>query len=273
MKVSEILKNAHAILITASNGLSIADGYHIFAGNSWFFENFSDFHGKYGISSPLEGIYYSYPSENERWAFFTRLTNLVHYSYSPSEMMKALYSLVKDTPHFILTSNGEDHFTPSGFKGEVIYEIEGSLPYFSCSNNCTDAVYSNRDAIAKMTPYENLTSIPDEALPRCKNCGSIMRPYLIGNSNFTFTKRWQRQNLAFNNFVNTYRDKNLVVLEFGIGYRNQLIKAPIMRLVSENPSMRYITINRGEIYIPKEIEDRSIGIDGDLKEEILNLVY
>ena len=35
----------------------------------------------------------------------------------------------------------------------------------------------------------------------------------------------------FQNFLKTYHGKKLVVLELGIGWRNQLIKAPMMRLV------------------------------------------
>ena len=53
----------------------------------------------------------------------------------------------------------------------------------------------------------------------------------------------------FQNFLKTYHGKKLVVLELGIGWRNQLIKAPMMRLVAGEPNATYVTINLGEIYI------------------------
>ena len=40
-----------------------------------------------------------------------------------------------------------------------------------------------------------------------------------------------------------------MVLELGIGWHNQLIKAPMMRLVASEPNATYVTINLGEIYI------------------------
>ena len=40
----------------------------------------------------------------------------------------------------------------------------------------------------------------------------------------------------FQNFLKTYHGKKLVVLELGIGWRNQLIKAPMMRLVASRLS-------------------------------------
>ena len=63
-----------------------------------------------------------------------------------------------------------------------------------------------------------------------------------------------------------YHGKKLVVLELGIGWRNQLIKAPLMNLVKKEPYAAYITINKGEIYIPDEIVAKSYGLDGDMTE-------
>ena len=70
----------------------------------------------------------------------------------------------------------------------------------------------------------------------------------------------------FQRFLNQYHGKKLVVLELGIGWRNQLIKAPLMRLVDQEPNAIYITINLGEVYILDSIKDKSFGLDGSLKE-------
>lgn len=63
-----------------------------------------------------------------------------------------------------------------------------------------------------------------------------------------------------------YHEKKLAILELGIGWRNQLIKAPLMRLAAREPQAVYVTVNLGEIFIPDEIRDKSYGLDGDLAE-------
>lgn len=51
---------------------------------------------------------------------------------------------------------------------------------------------------------------------------------------------------CYGEFVNRFRGKRLVVLEFGVGRRNQMIKVPFMQLVSVEPLAKYITFNKGE---------------------------
>ena len=70
----------------------------------------------------------------------------------------------------------------------------------------------------------------------------------------------------FQNFLKTYHWKKLVVLELGIGWRDQLIKAPMMRLVASEPNATYVTLNLGEIYITDNIKEKSFGLDGRLDE-------
>lgn len=45
-EISQIIKEADGILIGASNGLSIAEGYNIFADDAWFQENIGRFQKK-----------------------------------------------------------------------------------------------------------------------------------------------------------------------------------------------------------------------------------
>ena len=57
-----------------------------------------------------------------------------------------------------------------------------------------------------------------------------------------------------------------MILELGIGWRNQLIKAPFMRLAAQEAKATYVTINLGEIYIPENIRNKSFGLDGYLSD-------
>ena len=47
-EISQIIKEADGILIGASNGLSIAEGYNIFADDEWFPTNRGDLRATYG---------------------------------------------------------------------------------------------------------------------------------------------------------------------------------------------------------------------------------
>ncbi len=93
-KINAAIENADAVLIGASNGLSISEGYNIFADNDWFQENFGDFRSRYGIHSILEGSFFQFPSVEEKWAFSSRLISRKSYLEQPSRMMQDLFALV-----------------------------------------------------------------------------------------------------------------------------------------------------------------------------------
>lgn len=64
-QIAEKLKEADAVLIGASNGLSITEGLHLFADNQAFEELFGDFKRKYGLRCILQGMGGRWPSEEE----------------------------------------------------------------------------------------------------------------------------------------------------------------------------------------------------------------
>lgn len=94
-----------------------------------------------------------------------------------------------------------------------------------------------------------------------------MRVHMIG-PNFVPPSDCEER---YDSFLGKYHGRKLVVLELGIGWRNQLIKAPLMRLVEREPKAVYVTINKGEIYIPENIRKKSYGLDGDLAKVLENL--
>ena len=126
-KAYSAISQAEAVLIGASNGLSIAEGYHIFANNKMFKEQFGDFEQKYGIKNVIEGYFYHYPNRESQQKFINRLIKFWIKEYQPSKVMKDLLELVKDKDYFIITSNSDRHFELSGFDSDKIYEIEGNF--------------------------------------------------------------------------------------------------------------------------------------------------
>ena len=132
-----------------------------------------------------------------------------------------------------------------------------------CEQGCHDTLYPLIPLIPEMAASEKNMKIPSKLVPRCPKCGGTM----IGHSPQRYMTAADREiQRRFQNFVQKYHGKKLVVLELGIGWRNQLIKAPLMNLVKKEPYAAYITINKGEIYIPDEIVAKSYGLDGDMTE-------
>ena len=125
--IYKAIQKADALLIGASNGLSISEGYNIFADDHWFWENFGDFRSRYGIRSILQGLFFQYPTEESKWAFFSRLISRKCYLEQPGPVMEDLHRLVGSKDYFIVTSNGEDHFAPAGFDRDKVFEMEGRL--------------------------------------------------------------------------------------------------------------------------------------------------
>lgn len=121
------LNEADAILIGASNGLSISEGYNIFADNEMFRSQFGDFREKYGIRSVLDGVFSRNMTRDDYVSYSSRLVKLWHDDYEPTQVMKNLRSIVGDKPYFILTTNADEHLEKSGFNAEKVWEIEGTF--------------------------------------------------------------------------------------------------------------------------------------------------
>ena len=67
--IAEKFREADAILIGASNGLSITEGLHLFADNAVFERLFGDFKRKYGLECILLGMMAGWSREEEKWAY------------------------------------------------------------------------------------------------------------------------------------------------------------------------------------------------------------
>ena len=261
IQIARHIKEADAILIGASNGLSIAEGLHLFADNQAFEELFGDFKRKYGLRCILHGLGGSWPCEEEKWAFISHLVQHYCGEYEMTSVMSDLKAIVGDKEYFIVTSNGESHFELSGFLKEKIYEIEGDWLTMQCANACHSQLYPTLELTRELLSKEQDGKIPTECVPRCPNCGGCMQLHVEIDYNFIPNVA---SRIRYEEFLKKYHGKKLVILELGIGWRNQLIKAPFMQLTANEPNATYVTINLGEVYITPDIENKSYGLDGSL---------
>ena len=143
-QAAEAIREADALLIGASNGLSIAEDYHIFAHNEMFHRQFGDYWQRFGIRNVLEGCFYHYPHEDDRREFLRRLIGYWVTDYRPSQVMKDLLAVVGDKDYFILTSNADTHLELSGFAPGKVFEVEGTFE---------DMLHNSQEANAFLNRY------------------------------------------------------------------------------------------------------------------------
>lgn len=261
-KIEEKIEKAEAVLIGASNGLSITEGLHLFADDQAFEELFGDLKQKYGLTCILHGMSAQWPTEEEKWGFWSRLIHHYCGEYKETKVMADLKAVIGKKDYFVVTSNGECHFEMCGFDPLKIYEIEGNWLTMQCASGCHEKLYPVLEIAEKMATEEREGKIPTELVPRCPECGGPMKIHVISPDFIPQTAEQER----LDTFLKKYHGKNLVILELGIGWRNQLIKAPLMRLTAKEPNVTYVTINLGEVYITEDIKGKSFGVDGYLDE-------
>jgi len=165
-----------------------------------------------------------------------------------------LKSIVGDKPYFILTSNMECHFELAGFDPGRVFEVEGSLLHMRCGKGCSQTLYPTMELMGAMAAEQSDCRVPSSLVPCCPDCGAPMVLYDAMPPEENISSAWER-------FLKEYGGKKVLVLELGVGMRNQMIKAPIMDLVADEPEFTYVTINLGEVFVIPKIAERSYGLD------------
>ncbi len=264
-QIAEKIKEADAILIGASNGLSITEGIHLFANNAAMQNLFGDLQAKYGLQNLLQGMMGRWPTPEQLWGFWSRMIQHYCVEYQPTDVMKDLKAIVGEKDYFIVTSNGEQHFEACGFDESKIFEVEGDWLHMTCSQHCSHDIVPSIEEVRAMAAAEKDGVVPSELVSHCPHCGAPMVPTMAAGVYAPEGKQ------NYDAFLQKYRGKNIVILELGIGARNQLIKAPLMRLTAEEPNATYATFNLSELYIARGIEEKSFAVEGYLNDTLQEL--
>lgn len=262
------IDESDAILVTASNGLSISEGLNLFANDVKLKEVLGDLVDKYHLPNLLTAFNYQYPDELDHWRVIARTVEYYGNNYQPSIYMQDLKKIIGDKPYFAWTSNVDHHFVLAGF--DNLFEIEGNWLDGVCS------AHPKKHGVANLAKQLHDFYVKDKAgvltkadIPTCDKCGAPMNINTTANQDFQID---QKQINAFQDFIQKYEDRKLVVLELGIGPHNQMIKAPSMQLIAADNKSRYITINKGELNIPNIIADRSIGFSASIEDAFKEII-
>ena len=279
--IREKIQQADAVVIGAGAGLSTAAGF-TYSGER-FEKYFADFGEKYGFSDMYSGGFYDYNTLEEYWAYWSRYIYVNRYMDPPTDLYKQLFQLVENKDYFILTTNVDHCFQKGGFDKNRMFYTQGDYGLLQCSKPCHHGTYDNEDTIKKMVISQgyhiengNLTvpegtqirsTVPTELVPRCPRCGRPMSMNLRSDSTFVQDAGWEAAAKRYEKFMEDHRGQNVVFLELGVGYNTPgIIKYNFWQYAHNWRNAFYVCINKGDAYVPKEIENKAVGINADLAE-------
>ena len=266
-RLRRALDEADAVVIGAGAGLSTAAG---FTYNGERFERyFSDFAEKYGFHDMYSGGFYSFPSQEEFWAYWSRYIFINRYQNAPKSVHEVLLELVRDKDYFVITTNVDHCFQKAGFDKKRLFYTQGDYGLFQCSEPCCQETWDNEAVIRQMVAEQKDMKIPSALVPRCPHCGKPLTMNLRSDDCFVEDEGWHAAAGRYANFLRTREGQKILFLELGVGYNTPvIIKYPFWQMTAKNPRATYACINRGEVFCPDEIADRAICVNGDIGEAI-----
>lgn len=263
-------QTAKFIIIGAGAGLSEAAGFHY--GGSRFDELFQDFQKMYGITDMYSGSFYNFKTEEERWAFWSRLIQCNVYDTKETPLYQKIFKLVKDKNYFVITTNVDHQFQINGFDMERFFETQGNYIYLQCQKGCHNQVYENESLVKEMVTQTKDCCIPTSLVPKCPRCGGKMDVHVRKDRYFVETKGWHKHSQDYQNFLKNAFKENVLFIEFGVGFNTPgIIRYPFEQIVHQYPNASLVRFNKDYPMCLKGNEQNVISFDEDIFTTLLDL--
>ena len=258
---------ADAVLVGAGAGLSTAAG--LTYSGARFHEHFSDFIEKYGFTDMYSGGFFPFPSEEERWAYWSRYIKINRYDPMPTPLYEHLLEALGEKDFFVLTTNVDHCFQRAGFpKGRLFY-TQGDYGLWQCSVPCHARTYDNEATALRMVAEQRDMRVPAELVPHCPVCGEPMTMNLRADDTFVEDEGWHAAAARYQDFVRRHRGSRLLLLEIGVGANTPvIIKFPFWQMAAENPRATYACVSLGQAMALVEIAERSVLLNRGATEAI-----
>lgn len=259
---AELIRQSDAVLIGAGSGLSSAAGYNHYHHNAIFETHFHDFEEAYGIQNLFQGFYYVYSKPEQQWGFYSRYIRFMEEAPAGQPYID-LWELLREKEYFILTTNCDIQI-PKVFPEERICQFQGDFRYFQCSQPCHDKLYESRSMVETMLKNMDGLEVPAEQIPRCPVCGWKMVPWVQDNT-FLQGEAWKDAYQRYEDFVQKYQDKKLLLLELGVGDMTPgVIRLPFWDMVAKFPDAFLVTVNLTKTSAPEHLRGKCMTVCGDL---------
>lgn len=269
-KAKQMIAETDYIIIGAGSGLSSAAGLE-YSGKS-FETNFKEFIKKYNFSDLYSASFYDFKTQEEKWAFFAKMIEVNRYNKTPLKLYEELYKIVKDKNYFVLSTNVDGQFYNSEFDENKVFEVQGDYQYLQCENACHNKLYDNKELVHKWLENTRDCKIPSELVMKCPVCGGNMDMNLRKDANFVQDENWYKQATRYKKFLKEAENKNVVLLEIGVGFNTPgIIRYPFEQMVKANSKTMLIRINKDYPMPMLDIKNKVISFDEDTSETIEDL--
>ncbi|MCR4826755.1 MAG: hypothetical protein K5882_07395 [Bacteroidales bacterium] len=287
-RLYKALLEADAVIVGAGAGLSTSAGF-TYSGER-FQQHFADFIEKYGFSDMYSAGFYHFPTEEEKWAYWSRHIYHNRYVPAPKPVYDNLLKLLKDKDYFVITTNVDHQFQKAGFNKQRLFYTQGDYGLFQCATPCHQKTYNNEEVIRKMiaaqAETQNFASlqIPSELVPKCPVCGGRMEVNLRSDETFVEDEGWHAASERYVDFVRRHMNVEthgraslpngkILFLDLGSGGNTPVVfKIPFIKWTMQNPNAVYATVNMGEAFTVEQIADRSIVINADINDVLNSLL-
>lgn len=268
--IKQLIIDSDAVLIGAGAGLSTAAGLS-YSGKR-FTDNFPDFIEKYHLTDMYSSAFYTFPTPEEKWAYFSRHIQLNRYTSPVGEIYNKLLNLVQKKDYFILTTNGDGQFERAGFADERIFASQGDYSKFQCSKACHNTLYDNKELVYKMVEQQKDFKIPSELIPTCPVCGEPLVTNLRMDNYFVEDNHWHKASERYIDFIKKSRNKKILLLELGVGYNTpSIIRWPFEQFANDIKESHLVRVNMDNVEPRYRIPQRSILLEADIAEFINQL--
>lgn len=273
-QAAELIKDADYILVGAGAGLSTAAGLTM--GGQRFHKHFQEFADKYGglyMKDMYSAGFYPFPSEEAKWGYWSKSGMVNRVLPGALPLYQKVYELVREKPHFVLTTNVDHQFFLSGFQENHVFATQGDYGLIQCKKGCHPKTYDAVELFRQMDQERKDCLVPTYLVPKCPVCGGPMEMNLRSDQCFVEDEKWQEAQQHFGEALTACEDKKTVLLELGVGFNTPtIIRFPFEKLMREHKNMSLIRLNLDEAIIPEELEERSVGINEDMEKSISDLL-
>lgn len=266
--IKKLIDEADSILIGAGSGLSTAAGIN-YAGEE-FKNKFAPFIKKYKFTDLYTSSFFDFNTKEEYWGYWAKHIDFANTGRKGTELYKKIYEAVKDKEYFVITTNVDDQFYKTGFDEKRIFRVQGSYALNQCSKGCHNKLYSNVELVNKMlNAIDKDLKVPTELVPHCPVCGENMEPNLRKDEYFIQDELWYKQSEKYEKFLDENKDKNVLLLEFGVGFNTPgIIRFPFEQMTIQNEKWTLVRFNKDtrSFY---DLDDRLIEVNENIENVIM----
>ena len=244
----ERLHRSEAVLIAAGAGMGVDSGLPDFRGGGGFWRAYPILqqHGLCFEQMANPRLFRKRPEL--AWAFYGHRLALYRRT-TPHSGFARLLEFCGDKPHFVVTSNVDQHFQKAGFDPRRIYEVHGSIMYWQCTIPCSGHIWP---APADGVDVDEVRFVA-RSLPRCPHCGHVARPnVLMFNDDVWLDTRVEAQRKRFQRWLDEIRDRRwrLLIVEIGAGMVIPTIRRIVERIYDNMMGCTLVRINPRNWHVP-----------------------